>query len=272
MRTVHLTALVLLVLPLAGCTLPEATPPSAPAAPPSAAPVFIRTALLDGRWWFVQGSNRFLSLGVNAVVPRDWSTPPDGRVYNVVARYNADFDAWAEAVDQRLRGWNFNSAGAWSHEAIYQHTTLLHTRVLGLGAWGEEDARLLDVFSPAYAEDLDRTARTEVAPHAREERLIGYFINNELPWYGERGWPTTPKITLLTRYLRLSEASPGRHARCSSSSTGTPTTSPPSPATGRRPPLPSTGSRTRTMWSPAAAMRSRCRSPGPASSRNSTSG
>lgn len=211
MRPLYVSMTTLAAALAAGCALAPEQPAAAPPAPEEATVPYVRVARIDGRWWFVQGANRFLSLGVNAIVPRDYSTPPDGRIYNVIARYNADFEGWARDTEQRLRGWNFNTAGAWSHEAMYAHTTMYHTRVLGMaGDWGADDARLLDVFDPAYAAKLDEIARREVAPHANDTRLIGYFINNELPWYGERGWPTSPTINLLTRYLQLPDGAPGR--------------------------------------------------------------
>jgi hypothetical protein len=85
-----------------------------------------------------------------------------------------------------------------------------HTRVLWLGPWGQHDSRLIDVFSDSYAADVDRTCAKEVAPHATNEYLIGYFINNELPWYGERGWPTSPNVSMITRYMRLPAKAPGK--------------------------------------------------------------
>jgi hypothetical protein len=83
--------------------------------------------------------------------------------------------------------------------------------VVWFGDWGQDrDMRLIDVFSDAYAADIDKTAREHVAPYATNSWLIGYFINNELPWYGLRGWPTDPNVSLLSRYMQLPPAAPGK--------------------------------------------------------------
>ncbi len=171
---------------------------------------FVRVQQLDGRWWFVRGEERFLALGVNVILPMDSSKPRSGPVYNVLPKYNNDRAAWAEDVSARLRSWNFNTIAGWSDPYLYENVPTYHTRVVYMGPWGNKDSRLIDVFSPAYSNALETTAREEIAPHATNEYLIGYFLNNEAPWYGEKGWPTSADISLLTRYMQLPERAPGK--------------------------------------------------------------
>lgn len=188
---------------MAGCRLIPRPAPEKPSR-------YVRVEQIDGRWWFVRGEEKFLALGVNVVSPHDGSKPKSGPVYDVLERYNNDRAAWAADAAARLRDWNFNTAGGWSEPAIYDRTDLYHTRVVYLGAWGQHDSRLIDVFSPAYSNAIEKTAAEEIAPHATNEYLIGYFLNNELPWYGEKGWPTSGDVSLLTRYMRLPESGMGK--------------------------------------------------------------
>lgn len=173
-------------------------------------PQFVRVQKVDGRWWFVRGDERFVTLGVNVVQPKDDSKVKSGGVYDVLPKYNNDMAAWAKDANARLRSWNFNTVAAWSSPFLYTNTTMYHTRVVWLGPWGRRDSRLIDVFAPAYSNAIDQTAREEIAPHAEDELLIGYFLNNELPWYGEAGWPTSPEVSVLTRYIQLPELAPGK--------------------------------------------------------------
>lgn len=188
---------------LTGCQLPKG-----PVMPTG--PRYVRVEKIDGRYWLVRGNDRFVSLGINAVVPEDQSKPKDGRRYNVLPKYNHDTALWAKDAEARLKLWNFTTFAGWCHDYLYAHAPVYHTRVLWLGPWGQHDSRLIDVFSDSYAADVDRTCAKEVAPHATNEYLIGYFVNNEAPWYGERGWPTSPNVSMITRYMRLPEKAPGK--------------------------------------------------------------
>ena len=171
---------------------------------------YVHVEKLGGRYWFVRGSERFVELGVNVVQPLDGSKPRDGRVYNVLPKYNNDIALWARDAVERLRSWNFNTAAAWCHDSLYDTMPIYHTRVVWFGDWGSNDSRLIDVFSETYATNMDKLARREVAPHATNEYLIGWFCNNELPWYGERGWPTGSDVSLLSRYMHLADQAPGK--------------------------------------------------------------
>ncbi len=171
---------------------------------------YVTVQKIDGRYWFVRGNEKFLALGVNVVQPADSSKPARGGVYNVLSKYSGNTNAWAKDAEARLRSWNFNTVAGWGSDDLYEHAPMYHTRVVWFGPWGSRDSRLIDVFSESYAADVDKTAREQVAPHASNEYLIGWFLNNEMPWYGDRGWPTTPTVSLLSRYMHLPEKAPGK--------------------------------------------------------------
>lgn len=196
-------ALLFAVACVAGCQIPkeEVQPMKSK---------YVRVEKIDGRWWFVRGDERFVELGVNCVIPQDGSKPADGRKYNVLPKYNNDMALWSRDAVARLRSWNFNSAAGWCDEYLYNNMPIYHTRVIWMGDWGPNDTRLIDVWSERYATNVDKLAQKEVAPHATNEYLIGWFCNNELPWYGERGWPTGSDVSLLTRYMHLPEKAPGK--------------------------------------------------------------
>lgn len=205
LATVALTILLLLHLILVGCRVPVPEVKKTPTGPQ-----YVRLVQIDGRWWFARGEDRFIALGVNVVVPEDQTKSKDGRHYNVLPKYQDNREAWAKDALARLHTWGFNTVAAWSDPILYDRFPVYHTRVVWMGPWGQHDSRLIDVFSPNYSNELKRTAEREIAPHATNEYLIGYFLNNELPWYGEKGWPTGSDVSLLTRYFRLAPAAPGK--------------------------------------------------------------
>jgi len=166
----------------------------------------------DGeRYWFYHNGRIFISLGVNCIHPMDYSKVTDGRKYNVLPLYSNDLSRWASDACGRLKSWHFNTVGAWSHEFLYTNMPFYHTRVVWFGGWGgTPDRRLVDVFSDTYARRIDDIAKKQVAPFAENRYLIGYFANNELPWYGARAWPTDPNSSLITVYMQLPPAAPGK--------------------------------------------------------------
>lgn len=193
---------------LTGCALPEKKTME-PASD------YVRVKQIDGRWWFVHGDHKFLSLGVNAVQPKHteppgFSMPKDGRYYDALTKYNGDRAAWMADVVARFKLWNFTTVAGFSDDYLYTNAPLYHTRVVWFGEWGDKDNRLIDVFSEKYAAEVDAVARRDVAPSATNRYLIGWFVNNEMPWYGERGWPTSPLVSLLSRYMLLPEKAAGK--------------------------------------------------------------
>jgi len=71
----------------------------------------------NGRWWFVTPEGQpFLSFGVNHVTwhgNRARGTDRNPYEEAVLAKYGTP-EKWAEAVCDRLKGWGFNTIGAWS--------------------------------------------------------------------------------------------------------------------------------------------------------------
>ncbi|MBN1270583.1 MAG: hypothetical protein JXB04_13415 [Kiritimatiellae bacterium] len=189
---------------LSGCRTPGKGPEPMPTG-------FVTIQKIDGRYWFMHDGKPFIERGVNVVGSIYDTRQKGGRHYNALALYDGVTAAWAGDTLKRLRDWHFNTVAAWSDEYLYTNSSLYHTRVIPFGPWGQgRDNRLMDVFSEKYAQEIDDVAARHVAPHAQNPYLIGYFANNELPFYGRRGWPTDPNVSLLTRYMNLPEGSPSK--------------------------------------------------------------
>ena len=166
----------------------------------------------EGRWWLVDGlGHRFLSVGVNNVSFRpDMIRGTNRAPYQEAAKEKYRHETrWAEAAVARLRGWGFNTVGAWSAPVTWRQG-MPYTVILDFGRlveWGEGRS-LPDVFDPAFESAAMRHARRMCRPRAGDAALIGYFTDNELPWGSEDRGPET----LFANFLGREDGAPGRRA------------------------------------------------------------
>ena len=112
------------------------------------------------------------------------------------AKY-ASHEVWQAETLQRLTQWGFNLLGA-GCEPRLRHQGLAHTEFLNIG---EGMARLGDayditphedrpcsafpnVFHPQFEAYCHYMAQKKCAPLRDDPWLLGYFIDNELAWWG----------------------------------------------------------------------------------------
>lgn len=174
---------------------------------------FFQVAARDGNWWLVtpQG-NAFISKGVNHVsfradnVPTLGYSPYQRAVQN---KYGSE-DAWAQAVVDRLRGWGFNTLGAWSGPSTFNRK-MPYTINLNLAShvganWLK--GTIGNFFSEDFESKMEDACRKLCGPRSSNPWLLGYFTDNELRWGA--GW--RGKLSLLEEYLAFPEESTGRKA------------------------------------------------------------
>jgi len=161
----------------------------------------------NGVFWLARNGRKFHSRAVCCVLPYD-KYCLKGLKYDVRGKFNNNMKQWAESSWKQISNIGFTTVGAWSDDAIYS-LGYPHTRVAWLAKEGGAE-RLMDVFSQKYADDLFQDAIENILPYKGEKGLIGWFANNELPWYGEHGWPTDPTRTLFDRYIELEYEQAGK--------------------------------------------------------------
>ncbi len=164
----------------------------------------------EGRWWLVSPQGRpFWSMGTTGVRTTHEGTPVEGREHlfeavpatdgpfaeawsdrglsfygwNVLRKYGSK-EAWRDRVFARFRAWGFNTLGNTCEEAVLGTGRCPYTRRVNTR---EGDApriarRLPDVFDAAWEPHLERVMAESVAPYVSERYLVGYFVDNELPW------------------------------------------------------------------------------------------
>jgi hypothetical protein len=187
------------------------SPPQTPAPPPvkvkswsalrGPAAGFFRVAERAGRWWLFDPHGRaFYIIGTDhANYNVHWCEALGYAPYhrNVVEKFGSE-QAWAESTVARLRSWGFNTVAA-NHSPSLRHQGLAHIDFISFGqSFAASDdicpqvhwTGFPNVFSPKWQEHCRKQARLQCAPSKDDPWLIGYFLDNELEWFGKsyRPW------------------------------------------------------------------------------------
>ncbi|MBP5509706.1 MAG: hypothetical protein J6Z49_02180 [Kiritimatiellae bacterium] len=164
---------------------------------------FFRVVEKDGRWQVLApGGKETVLLGVDHVTYHGHASQRTGRRHHLAAnkRLFPDKADWEENALARLKAWGFNMLGAGCDPAL-KHRGLVHTVFLSLGdslCWKNSVKPDLyicpnehrpcsafpNVFHPGFAAHADEVARKKCAPNRDDTSLLGYFIDNELAWWG----------------------------------------------------------------------------------------
>jgi agarase len=183
---------------------------------------YFRVEKLGGSWWFVTPEgNPFVSKGVTDV---NWLGPTlsPGKYQDVLIEKYGTEDAWADASKDRLLSWNFNTVGPWSSYSMslrMPHSIIILDSAGHTQRYSPEDV-VTDYWSEEFAENCTKVSTERAAPYVTDEKLIGYFLDNELVW-GPDHFKTDK--TLLELYMEFPWGSPGRakaleFVRCSAGS------------------------------------------------------
>ena len=162
---------------------------------------FFRAATVDGRDWIVApDGSRQLFLGIDHVRPFGWKDRTLGfDVYGRFVETNYPTkEAWLDETLGRLGDWGFNTLANHCDEPLLRHRGLAHTITLYLGgkfARGKDPDRWItkwtgpctgfpNVFHPDFERVIRERARELCAPHRDDPDLMGWFLDNELKWWG----------------------------------------------------------------------------------------
>jgi len=177
----------------------------------------------DGIFWIIDpDGGRFLSKGVNTVCFDQDRVANSQRIPYAEAcmrKYGSEAD-WRAAAGARLADWGFNTLGAWSDERLADAGSfgLALTPNLDLGmsfAWRTNDKfkdgpfqRFPDVFDVDFGRYVRSQASKRCAARLNDQRILGWFIDNELRWAPD--WRGSDE--LLSLFLGLRTEAPGRIA------------------------------------------------------------
>ena len=162
---------------------------------------FFHVEEINGKWWVIDPNGLgFFAIGTDHIrFTGHWCEKLGYAPYhrNNIERYGSE-GRWVEATIRRLLDWGFNLLGA-GHSESLRYKGLAHTIFLGLGSGFASYEDIVpkvhwtgfpNVFSPKFEEYCDIRAR-EICSEARDDPwLFGYFLDNELEWFGKvhRPW------------------------------------------------------------------------------------
>ncbi|MCC8154371.1 MAG: hypothetical protein LIP01_09230 [Tannerellaceae bacterium] len=159
---------------------------------------FFRTEQIAGRWWIIDPEGYpFHHRAVVAYEP--------GRSEKQQLALQEKFGTrtgWLEAETKRLRSYGFNGAGAWSavKDMRMTESPLVYTVIVNpMGNYNHEQKKkyggsyriagwqgyrfnLPMVFDKEFEEYVERSL-APLAEYKDDPYLLGYFTDNELPWY-----------------------------------------------------------------------------------------
>jgi hypothetical protein len=189
-----------------GCSVPQDNQPAT-----RTGAAFKVEADANGKYWFVNPQGKkFLSIGINDILPVPFQPKPGTQYYNPVPnQFNGDFDAWKKSVFSILQEHGFNTLGAWSDGRLYDGP-IYGTVCLYIAAYASD--RCLEGLRPGFEERIKKNARIILDTYPYMENVFGVFLDNEMPWYGHAAWGDIPNYTLLEAALALPKEDDARQA------------------------------------------------------------
>ena len=150
----------------------------------------------EGKWWLIDpNGNGFYAIGTDhASYHVHWCQDLGYAPYhrNVEEKYGSE-EKWARTTAERLNRWGFNAVTA-RHSTHLRHTKLAHTEWFGAGRGFVDVSNIVprtrwtgfpNVFSPEWPRYCDLQARKLCADNRKDPWLLGYFLDNELQWFGD---------------------------------------------------------------------------------------
>ncbi len=211
------------------CAVPPYEPVSGEAGPQFEPTGFFRAVQADGRDWVVDPLGRAVTIAaIDHVRPAGWRDRDLG--YDIYARFvETNYPskaAWLDETLGRLRDWGFNTLANHCDEPLLRHRGLAHAITLYLGGefgraggkdpdrwitpWSGPCTGLPNVFHPEFENEVRKAAARLCAPERDDPWLLGWFLDNELKWWG----PDTARkdLTLFDTVRALPKTHSARQA------------------------------------------------------------
>lgn len=160
---------------------------------------FFHVEKIGGRWWLITPRGEgFYAVGTDhANYYAHWCEKLGYAPYhkNCVEKYQGDEAAWARSTANRLRAWNFNALGCgWAQSMRDQSLPRDEFITFGAEFSAIDDIAekihwtgFPNVFSPQWPAYCEKKARRFCSPLKNDPWIIGYFLDNELEWFGKNG-------------------------------------------------------------------------------------
>lgn len=160
---------------------------------------FFRTEQINGRWYIIDPEGyTFIHKGVACVTPGT----SDNQKKAIIEKWKNN-DEWCAYVTDWLKENNFNGTGAWSDVTRLRkqlkptvYTVIVnpmsnyrnyHRNLVGgykNAGWQGYEYNIIRVFDPKFEEFMDAACKVFTL-YKNDRFLLGYFIDNELPWVND---------------------------------------------------------------------------------------
>jgi hypothetical protein len=134
-------------------------------------------------WWFLSPENQkeFLNL-IQNVNPEEKSINSQGPNYisKVYLESGMNKKIWAQKTIEQINNFGFKAIGAWS-DPILLDADVPITKDLNVLRW--VDYNTIKIFDPRWSAQIREAIRKQVLPLKNHKNLIGYYLDNELPWW-----------------------------------------------------------------------------------------
>lgn len=158
----------------------------------------------DGRWWAIDPDGKQTIIrGVDWVVYRGHSCEADGCVCHYKEWNDSHYTSpaeWEEETLARLKKWGFNMLGTGA-DATLRHRGFIHAWEINFGNrfgtpddWEDERwicpnerrpcSSLPNMFHPDFPSYCAKMAEETCGPMKDDPDLLGWFLDNELAWWG----------------------------------------------------------------------------------------
>ncbi len=125
-------------------------------------------------------------------------------------------DDWVARTTERLRDWGFNMLGT-SCDGLLKKQGFAYAEMLAFGArmtkgdpahsirpWrGRCCEQFPNVFHPLFAEVCDEVAAAAAKKLRNDPAFLGYYLDNELCWWGEGDWYRCGMLDYVLKHLPI---------------------------------------------------------------------
>ncbi len=174
---------------------------------------------INGRWFFITPEGHgFIPLGVNHL--KSYFSGERGRLRpgesDLVRQLDGgDLQRATDRVVAMLKDWGFNCAGYDAPPAFQQRLPFSAGFIQVRASAVVDNVTFEDVFSPAYARDLDSRVAVLCKPLRENRHLLGYYLA-DLPLWGDRKFMDKEEQTRgeswLSFFRKLPDETPGKRA------------------------------------------------------------
>ena len=134
-------------------------------------------------WWFLSPENKkeFLNL-IQNVNPEEKGRSLEDPHYLSKAYLDSGMNKkiWVQKTTQKIKEFGFKAIGAWSDPALLDSDFPI-TKDLNVMKWVDYDS--VKIFDPRWSVQTREAIRKQVAPLKNNKNIIGYYLDNELPWW-----------------------------------------------------------------------------------------